>query len=173
MEASCCHDRARHRQAEHQSQSLVEGALDPGADRDGGRHRAWRRQSRSRRQDAAARGRLHQGDPDADCADHLLHRRAWHCPHGRHGPRRPRRAQGDPLFRGHHHDCADRRARDGQSPEAWRRHEHRSGVDQRQRDRTLCQADRGGRLHPVPDEHHPEYVRRRLCSARAHSRWSP
>ncbi len=149
------------RNAAHKS--VVEGTLGSGPDRDGGRHCARNLPPGSCREDAAVRRRFHQGDPHADRADHLLHRRARHRAYGRHGPGRPRRAQGHRLFRDHHHDCAGDRLDHGQSAETWRRDEHRSHHHQRQRDRALCQADRGRRIRAVPDEHHSRHLHRRVC----------
>jgi hypothetical protein len=79
---------------------------------------------------AEAAGRhVYPGDQDGHRADHLLYRRPWHRQHERPKEGRPRRAEGDRLFRGDDDTRPDCRSPGCQSVATRGRHECRSGHD--------------------------------------------
>ena len=142
--------------------AVLSPALVPGAPGDGCRHRARRPLPRCRRADGAAWRRLHQGDPHADRAHHLLHGGARHCRDGQHGQGRARCAEGADLLRGADHDRACPRARRGQPVAARRRHERRSRPSRHGERGAVPRADPQPDRHAISARHHPEHLCRRV-----------
>ena len=136
------------------AETLVRAAVAVGVRGDGDRDRAREIRSEGRRRYAAARRRVHQADPHADRADHLLHRGAWHRAHGRYGARRARGAEGDHLFRGADHDRAGDRARRGESVETRTRNERESRARRYLRHPAICSSHREPGRRAVSDEYY-------------------
>ncbi len=149
----------------HQSRSaggktLVQDPLCPGADRHPARRHCRLALARSRHQrlDQGARRRLHQADPDADRADHLLHGRFRHFPYPGRQQGRPGRRQGAGLFRDRLLLRADARPDHGQfGPDRPRA----CGEARCRRGRQLRQAGRSAEVGRFRSQHHPRQRGRR------------
>jgi len=122
--------------------------------------------SRCRQGHEAARRCVHQAHQDDHRTDHLLHGRGRHRRHGGHEEGRQDRCPRSALFRGRQHALAADRAHHRQCRAARRRHEHQSGHSEHESRGGLRQAWRTGHDDRLPDEHHPEHGRRRVCQGR-------
>jgi hypothetical protein len=86
------------------------------------------------RTDETARRHFHPGDKDGDRADHLLYRRSRHRQHEGHEEGRPRRPEGDCVFRDRDDARLGRWTLRRQSVATRSRHERRCQHDRRQVD---------------------------------------